>query len=83
VAPAAAAATAAKAPATDAPPLSAAAKKLWRALRGATQPLGKSDLLERSGLDEAEWRDAIEELRAAGVVEQQGERRGAKYRVVG
>jgi hypothetical protein len=44
---------------------------------------GKSAVLEGSGVDASEWNAAIKELLDAGKVERQGEKKGARYRVVG
>lgn len=41
---------------------------------------GKAEIVAGSGIDEADWKKAIDELREEGFVERQGERRGAQYR---
>ena len=41
---------------------------------------GKDDLLRRSGIPSGEWVKSIQSLLASGVIEQQGTKRGAKYR---
>ncbi|MFC1708183.1 type IIL restriction-modification enzyme MmeI, partial [Planctomycetota bacterium] len=51
--------------------------KLLEALRQATQPLGKSELVEAAGIEPKQWSAAINKLKADGQVEQIGERRGA------
>lgn len=61
--------------------LSAAARALLAALQGAYD-VGKVELLRLSGVAEGDWSGAIKELLSAGLVVQEGERRGAKYRQV-
>lgn len=41
----------------------------------------KADVLAATGITDGQWNTAIAELLAAGRVERQGERRGARYRV--
>lgn len=43
----------------------------------------KSDILAATGITDGQWNTAINELLASGKVERQGERRGARYRVLG
>ncbi len=59
--------------------LSAAARALLAALQGAYD-VGKVELLRLSGVAEGDWSGAIKELLSAGLVVQEGERRGSKYR---
>jgi hypothetical protein len=49
------------------------------ALEAATGPLGKAALVAAAGLDEGAWTGAIGALKAQGLVEQRGEKRGATY----
>jgi hypothetical protein len=53
------------------------------ALRGAYAPMAKADILARAAIDERAWKVAIDRLKAEGRVEQVGERRGAKYKLIG
>lgn len=48
-------------------------------LRNAAEPLGKAELIERSGIDPDRWTAVISSLLDRGLIERQGERRGAKY----
>ena len=41
---------------------------------------GKSDLVIRSGISESDWLATIKTLVASGKVEQEGNKKGAKYR---
>ena len=43
---------------------------------------GKDDILSGSGLPANQWQSTINQLLADGLVERQGERRGARYRAV-
>lgn len=43
--------------------------------------LSKSEVLQLSGVDASKWNSAINDLMARGIVERQGERRGARYRI--
>ncbi|MDB5101306.1 MAG: hypothetical protein JWM80_5727, partial [Cyanobacteria bacterium RYN_339] len=52
--------------------------RLLQALADAVVPLGRRDLLARSGLDESAW-GHIRALREEGAVVQLGEKRGATY----
>lgn len=52
---------------------------LLGALEAATGPLGKAALVAAAGLDEGAWAGAIGALKAQGLVEQRGEKRGATY----
>lgn len=52
---------------------------LLGALEAATGPLGKAALVAAAGLDEGAWTGAIGALKAQGLVEQRGEKRGAMY----
>jgi len=44
--------------------------------------LAKDDILSGSGLPANQWQSTINQLLADGLVERQGERRGARYRAV-
>ena len=41
----------------------------------------KSEIIEQTSLPESQWNSVINKLLARGVVERQGERRGARYRI--
>lgn len=43
---------------------------------------GKDDILSGSGLPASQWQSTINQLLSEGLVERQGERRGAKYKAV-
>ena len=43
---------------------------------------GKAEIVAGSGIDEADWKKAIDELLEEGSIERKGERRGAKYRAM-
>lgn len=59
-----------------------AAAAVLRILREADEPLGRSDLVARAGIAVEQWQPAIRALVESGVVEQRGEKRGAKYTLV-
>ena len=42
--------------------------------------LSKSDIIQMSGVEPNKWNAAIKDLLSRGIVERQGERRGARYR---
>ncbi|MFZ4436845.1 MAG: Eco57I restriction-modification methylase domain-containing protein [Syntrophales bacterium] len=42
----------------------------------------KGDILSRSGIPASQWQSTINQLIADGLVERQGERRGARYRAI-
>jgi len=42
---------------------------------------GKADILAYVGMPDGQWNAAINDLLARGIVERQGERRGARYRI--
>ncbi len=48
----------------------------------ANGPVGKAKVLELTSIPEADWLPKIKALLAAGLVIQEGEKRGAKYRTV-
>jgi hypothetical protein len=52
---------------------------LLGALEAATGPLGKAALVAAAGLDEGAWTGAIGALKAQGLIDQRGEKRGATY----
>ena len=56
-----------------------AAELLHETLLAATEPLRKSDLLERSGLALEQWTSAIQALRDRGAVDQEGHGKGTRY----
>ena len=43
----------------------------------------KSDILAVTGITDGQWSTAIAEMITCGRIERQGERRGARYRIVG
>ena len=51
-------------------------------LSTATDWLAKEDILTGSGIPSNQWQATINQLLAEGLVERQGERRGARYRAV-
>jgi hypothetical protein len=66
---------------TESPPkTSPFVERILVAIR-AEGPIGKGRILELSGIPEAEYPLGIKDLLTRGVIEQQGEKRGAKYRV--
>ena len=54
--------------------------RLLEILGNSEEPLGKQELIERSGINEAHWQAAIRELEKSGVIESSGEGRGRRYR---
>lgn len=50
-------------------------------LRTAIGPVGKNDIVQRAGIDEKAFKGIIDDLKAKGMIEQVGEKRGAKYQV--
>lgn len=59
--------------------LSADAAALLEAVRNYSGAAGKSALLDASGVSNGKWTSAIRELKERGLVEQVGQRRGARY----
>lgn len=59
--------------------LGPAAAAILAILDTATAPLGRAEVLARSGLSEAAWTPAIRALVAGGWVRQTGAKRGARY----
>ncbi|KWX02103.1 hypothetical protein LI90_3142 [Carbonactinospora thermoautotrophica] len=59
-----------------------AAEIILACLREARTPLGKSEILTRTGLDPDLWSAAIRALRDSGKIRQIGERRGAAYQAI-
>lgn len=55
------------------------AAALLAALQRAYVPLGKADLLQTCGIPPEAWAGALQTLKDRGLVEQTGEKRGAKY----
>ena len=49
------------------------------AMKGATDGVGKADVLEATGLSSSQWNVGIKHLIAAGEVIKTGERRSARY----
>lgn len=58
------------------------AERILACLRDAEAPLGRSEICTRGQIDERAWRVAIRTLVSQGKVVQQGERRGARYRLL-
>jgi|GEM_PF-139871 len=56
------------------------AKRVLACLQQAARPLGKSEILSETALDEARWPATVRHLLEAGLVVQEGARRGARYR---
>jgi hypothetical protein len=52
-------------------------------LRKADDPMSKADIFADTGIAESAWKTVIDRLKADGLVEQVGERRGARYRPTG
>jgi hypothetical protein len=50
-------------------------------LRSEREPLSRSVIIERCGVEDVVWSPAIRQLVDAGAVEQMGIRRGAKYQL--
>lgn len=62
--------------------LGAAEQAILAATRSAAgRALTKAELLERSGTEEAQWPTAIRSLVTSGLLVQEGQKRGARYRV--
>jgi len=59
-----------------------AEQALLNYLRAADAWLAKDDILTGSGIPDNQWQSTINQLLADGLVERQGERRGARYRAV-
>lgn len=59
---------------------SSPASRVLACLRAAGGPLGKSEIVARSGLPESAWQATIASLLALGQVTREGERRGTRYR---
>jgi DNA-binding IclR family transcriptional regulator len=55
------------------------ANTILETIRNSSEPVGRSVILRESGIPEAKWLTAITQLKTAGLVVQQGTRRGAKY----
>jgi len=53
--------------------------RVLECLRASPEPLGKAALLEQADLPASEWQGTIKALIDGGLVEQQGQKRGAKY----
>jgi hypothetical protein len=53
---------------------------IFEYLRSRSGWYAKGDLLAATGLSDGQWNAAIADLTARGLVERQGERRGARYR---
>ncbi|MBI5485738.1 MAG: restriction endonuclease [Deltaproteobacteria bacterium] len=64
----------------SAPESSDAAQDVLAALEKLGGWRSKAEIIEAAGIDVGAWSAAIAELLAAGAVEQQGEKRGTKYR---
>jgi very-short-patch-repair endonuclease len=61
--------------------LSPTEARVLEAIRGASRPLGKSEILARARIDGATWWSTIGRLRRRGLIMQEGNRRGATYRL--
>jgi hypothetical protein len=57
------------------------AQAVLEALCNAGQPLSKVQLVPMSGIAEASWPQVIRSLLDRGAVVQEGQKRGAKYRL--
>jgi len=55
-------------------------RRVLECLRSAGHPLGKADILGATSLPEASWGSIIHRLKEKGLVDQEGDRRGAVYR---
>jgi hypothetical protein len=56
-----------------------AATRLLEALGSSSEPLGKKELLDRSGVAESHWQGAIRDLEQGGLIEVLGDGRGRRY----
>ena len=65
------------------PVTNGSARQIESFLRSRRSWLSKSDILAHVDVSGGQWNTAINELLARGIVECQGERRGARYRIVG
>ncbi|MFI5298552.1 MAG: Eco57I restriction-modification methylase domain-containing protein, partial [Polyangiales bacterium] len=63
-------------------PLGTAAKTVLEAIKRAGGAIGKSEILAKARINDAEWGPAIVALKEARLVVQEGEKRGARYRAV-
>jgi very-short-patch-repair endonuclease len=61
--------------------LSPGEARVLEAIRSAGRPLGKSEILARARIDGAAWWSTIGSLRRRALVIQEGDRRGAIYRL--
>ncbi|MFN8817506.1 MAG: AAA domain-containing protein [bacterium] len=52
---------------------------VYAAIREARVPIGRAEIIQRSGIDPASWANAIRSLTRDGVVVMQGSKRGARY----
>jgi hypothetical protein len=68
--------------ASDAATGNAACKVVLNHLAETDAWSGKDEILSGSGLSASQWQSTINQLLADGLVERQGERRGARYRAV-
>jgi len=57
------------------------AERILACLRGAGSPLGRREICDRGQIDERAWPTAIRALVGQRLVIQEGERRGARYRL--
>ena len=58
-----------------------ASQAVLRALSDASRPLSKAELLASGAIDESSWSRAIRSLVDSGAVRQDGQKRGARYRL--
>ena len=66
-----------------APMVDGSAQVLLAFLRAHSGWHGKSDVIAATGLTDGQWNAAIAEVVTRGLVERQGERRGARYQAMG
>ena len=59
--------------------MSQPAQRIYDFLREQSEPLGRSEIIDRISLPEHMWAAAIRELKEEDRVTQHGQRRGAKY----
>lgn len=59
----------------------APAQAVLQALRDASRPLSKAEILAFGGVDESSWARVIRTLVDSGAVRQDGQKRGARYRL--
>ena len=60
---------------------SLADQQVLAALAEATEPLSRTELIERAGIESQQWTPTIKRLKEGGLVQQIGEKRGARYQL--